>query len=1290
MRALSSMAALALAAVFQAAAAGVADDIYQSVPADVRRINPAEVVSAAAEVTTNRYPDADSAIVDSVQFVSYRPDGCEASLDDTYTKVLTEKGRREESESSFHYNAFYSEMRIILAEVVKPDGMRIQVDLARNSEEMIDDSSMSANIYDPNDKVARLSFPDVEIGDMVHAVVARVDKVARVPGMWSAGELLECPSPVVRYTFAVRSPVELPIKTEFLRDPAGDSVSSCKKELDDGRILHIWEVRDVPCMFPEPDMPSLFSTAQRLLLSTSDNWADLSKWYWNLCRPHLECVTDDMRATVSKLKGASQDDTTRAVFTWVSQNVRYMGVTTENVSPGYEPHDISMTYSNRYGVCRDKAALLVGMLRVAGVDAYPVLIHVGDKRDQDVPMTAFNHAIVGVRRQDGSYELMDPTNENAHELLPAYLDNRSFLVAHPDGELLRVSPIRPASLNMLHVDCDGEVDGDGRLSMTVEISYDGINDNVYRGGLAKMPDSRRKDFFEGLAEKVMPGAKLLAFEITPEDLRDTDEPLETWMNISVEDFLAVGENAVSLRIPRIGNEIGYVNFLTDGLGLEKRKYPLMTETACGVSEHLEVSGDFAAAPMAIPSTIDHATNGVSFHQKASVAKNKLVFDRSFALEQVEYSPAEYAGLRESLRLARSADKENAIFKPVDPSLPDTRTPSSVAQYDIYDGGCVTSVVSSTCSILTYAGLKSSSELTFNYNPKFGEVEVLDAKVVGKDGVEYEVKDYEQNLMDASWVASAPRYPAGKTLVVSLPGVDVGSLVSTKVRLVKREQPFAALNFPMRPFDPCDDSKLVVSHPVGMKARHAVLGEGISESVETNGDRVVWTWTHSAPARIMREDSLPPRFTFMPTVLFSTGDWAGYAERTMEAIKAAAANSGKAAELAKSLTSALSSEEDKVKAVRDYVDKNIRGAGPADFTSLPFMVSDADVTLSDGYGHGLDQVALMYAMLSAIGIDSTPILVDDGAPVCVDAANSGTPRQDPSLEYASPSRFATAALAVHLESKGYTAFLNTNDQYSDLGASYYDGHVAIPMGRMPGGSQEGDMFMIGVDAAFKNKIASSMSVDLRPDGSAEIRSEDEMYGMCAAVMRKEYKEMTPELLARHYQKLVSGYSLGARGVEPLSTSLDGNPVKRGYSVHVPDFAVVSGGIMSLELMRPDQILALRGADRKLPLMTNSNIDESDMVEVVLPAEVEEIVMLPKDLSIHERGIGDIERKVDVAVRDDGRKVVTVRTTRLNRSREVRGPEYAAYIQELNRRLTSPKSYTIVLRLRQSAEESESQP
>ena len=158
-----------------------------------------------------------------------------------------------------------------------------------------------------------------------------------------------------------------------------------------------------------------------------------------------------MKAKVAELtKGlATDDERIRAIFKFVSQEVRYMGITTETDAPGYEPHDVNTTFENRYGVCRDKAALLVSMLSAAGIPSYPVLINFGDKLDPEVPSCGFNHAITAARTADGKYVLMDSTDESTADLLPQYLQDKSYIVATPEGETLLTSPVAAASENML-------------------------------------------------------------------------------------------------------------------------------------------------------------------------------------------------------------------------------------------------------------------------------------------------------------------------------------------------------------------------------------------------------------------------------------------------------------------------------------------------------------------------------------------------------------------------------------------------------------------------------------------------------------------------------------------------------------------------------------------------------------------------------------------------------------------------------------------------------------------------
>ena len=71
-------------------------------------------------------------------------------------------------------------------------------------------------------------------------------------------------------------------------------------------------------------------------------------------------------------------------------------------------------------------------------------------------------------------------------------------------------------------------------------------------------------------------------------------------------------------------------------------------------------------------------------------------------------------------------------------------------------------------ILTYDGKKGSAELKFSYHPSWKKVEILSATVSNANGKVSSLTAKEINVMDSGWAASAPRYPAGKTLVANLP------------------------------------------------------------------------------------------------------------------------------------------------------------------------------------------------------------------------------------------------------------------------------------------------------------------------------------------------------------------------------------------------------------------------------------------------------------------------------------------------------------------------------------------
>ena len=318
----------------------------------------------AEEITPERFPDSDVVIVEDISTAQYNPDGTCVETSESYNKILTEKGRREESEFELGYSKRYGEAKVLYVGAIDENGVEREIDVSATTSESTDNGSMSANIYDPLDRRIVCTIPGLKIGETLHIKTMRKVFKARCENKWSDLSVMEWTAPILKSTYTVIAPKELPLKKIAIRHPLGN-ITTNMTVLADGSTKYVFEGRNSARVFSEPDMPPLYTQVQNVRVSTAENWEEISKWYWELCAPHIAKTNAEMVTKAKELKDI------RAIFKFVSQEIRYMGLTLEDTSPGYSPHDVDLTFNHRYGVCRDKAGLLVAMLRAAGYEAFP-------------------------------------------------------------------------------------------------------------------------------------------------------------------------------------------------------------------------------------------------------------------------------------------------------------------------------------------------------------------------------------------------------------------------------------------------------------------------------------------------------------------------------------------------------------------------------------------------------------------------------------------------------------------------------------------------------------------------------------------------------------------------------------------------------------------------------------------------------------------------------------------------------------------------------------------------------
>ena len=1203
----------------------------------------------ADDITVEKYPDADVVLVDERIETVYQADGTYVTTEEDWKKALTERGRRSLSSLSIGYSLRYGKGEILLVEIIDADGKVRAVDFASTLKEATDNSSTAANIYDPLDKVLSCSIPGIKIGETLHVKTRRTVTKSRVKDQWADMEIFESTMPIVRTSVRIDGPLSRPLKKIAVRNPLGNVVSSVVTNGE--RIVYSWTAENSPQMFPEPAMPPYWTQGQNLRVSTASSWQELSKWYWDVSVPHLEKTNAAMTNKVEEIMGsvganAAPIDKVRAMYKFVSQEIRYMGLTMEDTSPGYAPHDVDLTFDNRYGVCRDKAALLVAMFRIAGFESYPVLISVSAaKMDNEVPTPFFNHAIVAVKL-DGDYILMDPTDESSRDLCPAYLGDCSYLVAHPSGEGLRTAPVVPPSKNAVTVVGSGRLGKDGSLLADHSILFCGINDNAFRRHLLSLKPEQRRELFERAVEGVSAGAELMRCDIEPKDLQDTTKELKVKLLVKYPEVLLRGETRDELSVPSLSSALGAANWLLSGrTALESRKYPLKVSSTALADEKMEI--DLAGAVGVTASMPDDETikGGYEFTRTFRRDGDKLVFERRLSIGAVEFSPDEYLNLRESIKRVEASERKNPTFEKDRFANANERIISSVRTYDFFGDSSWVSTNTVVKEILTYKGKKNAAELKFSYNPSWKTVELVSASVSNRNGQVVFAGPKETSVLDADWVSSAPRYPASKQLVVNLPSVEIGSVISyTVVTTVKdAPTPFYA-NFYFDTFTPTD----FLSVRIGDWKREVVK-----------------------PKLLADEPMLPPGQLWRDHRTESRGDFKSAAER-YRAIDPEPLDPSEI--LAEDFTSPSTKEKPSdLLRIRDWMARHIRRVGPAfGEIRLEDHIVDPKTVLKERSATRVGYIRTLCALLKGAGYDADIVFASDTAQtdmllIALDL-------------YRCPNvaRFKYALCRVRVRTGGFlwwggettTYFLGAENEYTPLGATAFNGSLFLD-------PQTGDFGAVAVsDVELGAKEEEELNFAVRENGAVDLDYNLERWGYAAGTSRKRYAEMLPELRSRHFQQLLGAVAQAASATRELETDTEGYPFSLSFSAFVPGMAVVAGDAISLDVPQlAERLFALTGSARENPVgVEGEDTEKSTTFTIRFPEGYTEIEHIPGSFRFDWYAVRAHSRV------EDGAAVVEIKVTR-RAHRAGRWPsDRAALFREWNRLAGSKANSTIVVRRR----------
>ena len=447
-----------------------------------------------------------------------KPDGSWSTTSRTVAKICNERGRSI-ANVSLPYNSAFEKIKVLRARTIRKDGTIVEV----KSQDILDVSLYSGYSMYSSARSKVIFMPAVEDDCIIDYEWVVTGKKSIMSGHFWDSWFFQSAEPTMlsRYT------LEGPADRKFAQVAYNSKISPVITTSSDGKTeTYVWEGRNFDEIEQEPHMPSTSEICPWFEISSVGSWDEVAAWYRKLVEPQMKPSMPIEQAVKGLIEGReAQAEKARMIYYWVEDKIRYVGL--ELGTGAYEPHSAKDVFDNRYGDCKDQVTLLVTMLRIAGIKAYPALVSTGSKGQTSklIPSPGiFNHAIA-VAEIDGKLFWMDPTGEVCRfGDLPEDDRGSEVLVIKETISEFVGTPEYTADENSTSQKSSIELNADGGIKASVVWASTGSAGISARASYKYARPSSIREGFEATVAAICPDARLANYAV--ENLMQKDSPLK--------------------------------------------------------------------------------------------------------------------------------------------------------------------------------------------------------------------------------------------------------------------------------------------------------------------------------------------------------------------------------------------------------------------------------------------------------------------------------------------------------------------------------------------------------------------------------------------------------------------------------------------------------------------------------------------------------------------------------------------------------------------------------------------
>ena len=616
------------------------------------------------------YPGSGTLVI----FDSTRVQVEESGLSHVYThrlfKVLTAAGARGLSVIRYDYDPLSAYVEIRGVSVYKAGGS-----IVRSNPALVMDYPAPARAIYWGSREKMLEVGRLEPGDAVEVYLYRKgftyallqaggDEDERyIPPMrgqfydiipfWSS-------DPVKLKAYEVIVPKDKPLQYEFYN---GEATS--KLEMRDNLLKYSFSKQDISPWKDEAHAVSASDVAPKLLISSAADWKSKSLWFYGVNEDYKSfAATPAIQAKVNELlrTARSELDSITILTHWAGDEIRYSGISMGK-GEGFTLHRGQMDFTDRCGVCKDKAGMLITMLRAAGFEAYPAMTMAGSRIDY-IPADQFNHCVTVVKsRRTGKYQLLDPTwVPFVRELWSSAEQQQNYLMGVPGGADLGETPVSDPNNHYLRISGTSEILPDGSLEGEYTVAAEGQTDASIRSMFTR---SYKADWANNLEKEILhvsPLAQLV--KVSYDDPYNyLAGPIKLTFRIRIPDFaMLTRDELIFTPLTASGFFKRAMPQLGFDTGMEKREFPFRDRTSHTVEITEKITLPGISEIISVPESSSGNGSGAAFQGGYKRDGNVISFSLNAVYPKRIYQASDWSSFRDAVAFQNKLAESPLIIK----------------------------------------------------------------------------------------------------------------------------------------------------------------------------------------------------------------------------------------------------------------------------------------------------------------------------------------------------------------------------------------------------------------------------------------------------------------------------------------------------------------------------------------------------------------------------------------------------------------------------------------------------